>query len=97
MLERDSVEERRLLTFRLPIGIDPLVRTDPFVGERIGDHRAAYLVFEGDIGGGRGVVERLWSGRIEAMEERPGAIEITLGGVRWHGSETGARWHFERA
>ncbi|GDX98598.1 hypothetical protein LBMAG48_10020 [Phycisphaerae bacterium] len=35
-----------------------------FACERMGEHRRAYLTFEGDIGGGRGSVARVQAGEI---------------------------------
>lgn len=57
MLERGEV----LWTWRL--ARDPLdPKNYPIPAERIGDHRKAYLTFEGAISGGRGTVRRVEEG-----------------------------------
>lgn len=47
--------------------------SESFEAERIGDHRAVYLDYEGEVSGGRGSVQRLATGTI---------IE-TEGGTQW--------------
>lgn len=60
MLEHpDRLDERRLRTWRTEVRPD---RAAAFAGEQIGDHRAIYLEYEGDLGGGRGQVARVASG-----------------------------------
>jgi hypothetical protein len=56
-----------LVSFRVALRIDS-GEWGCFLGERIADHRAAYLDFEGEIAGGRGRVRRVAEGdlRIEA-------------------------------
>ncbi|MBN1853062.1 MAG: hypothetical protein JW829_10075 [Pirellulales bacterium] len=87
MLERDGV----LWTWaidRLPAGWarelgipDPSAALDdgPMIVERLDDHRLAYLDFEGDIRGGRGMVRRYCRGHCDwvlAIEDR---IVVRLG------------------
>lgn len=55
----DRVDDRRLRTWRTKLRPD---RAAAFEGEQIGDHRAIYLEYEGDLGGGRGKVARVASG-----------------------------------
>jgi len=49
------------------------------------DHRAVYLEFQGDIGGGRGHVTRLAAGRYETIDSSPSRfiaeLEIASGGL----------------
>lgn len=59
--------DRSLLTFRTTA---VPTETPAFEAERIADHRAHYLDFQGDIGQGRGRVTRIVAGRAE---------------LRWHG------------
>ena len=75
-------DDPRLITFRLGLGTDPL-RDDAFAAHRIGDHRAIYLHKQGDIGGGRGRVARLWRADLLELRERDGEIAAAIerGGV----------------
>ena len=106
MLARRPVGEGRvggpLLTFRVDQHPD-----DPSAGvfdaERLPDHRAVYLTYEGDVSGGRGRVVREASGSCEIVEECEASIRIrgcfgATGAVRlWAGSRLGdGRWRFER-
>jgi len=94
------VGERRLRTWR--VGVRPDV-VGAFTGERIGDHRAAYLRFEGDIGGGRGCVRRVGSGTVEALVLDCEDFAATIvwdgvGMIEYVGRRTdlgGAGWAFE--
>jgi hypothetical protein len=49
--------------------------------ERIADHRREYLDFEGDIGGGRGVVLRVDRGEIDVRPRPDGATELRFRGA----------------
>ncbi len=42
------------------------------------DHRRRYLDFEGDIGGGRGVVARVGSGEIRGLNEGLGSLRFDV-------------------
>lgn len=81
MLERRAGDER-LLTFRLDrrieVGVAGVAR-----GELIGEHRAAYLTYEGEVSGGRGHVRREWSAEGEVAEESDERVRIRVigGGV----------------
>lgn len=87
-----------LITFRVRERIDrDGVRE--FEAERIGDHRAEYLTFEGQVSGGRGTVERVARGEFEVVREGKGEIEVVggwEGGRRlaWRGALRGERWCF---
>ena len=80
MIERPGdAGEHRLVTFRTTA--DPLEARDGFSAVCIADHRAAYLEFEGDIGGGRGRVRRVWSVWAGlARHEASPSIRVTLHG-----------------
>lgn len=89
--------ERRLATWRTDDRPD---RTDAFAAERIGDHRAAYLAFEGEIPGGRGRVRRVAEG--EARWESFDRDRLRVA-VRWAGGSArvyegvvaeGGSWRF---
>lgn len=106
MLARGPVGECRvagpLLTFRVSQHPDDPVGS-ALDAERLPDHRAMYLTYEGEISGGRGNVIRVASGRCQIVEECEGAIRIRgcfePSGARylWTGSPRGgARWRFER-
>src|SRR5690242_9762724 len=47
-------------------------RENPPTGERLADHRAAYMTYEGAVSGGRGAVKRVAEG--EAWIEADGAF-----------------------
>jgi hypothetical protein len=81
MIEHPALTgERRLATWRTAARPD---RADAFSGERIGDHRAAYLAFEGEIPGGRGRVRRVAQG--EARWESLGRDRLRVA-IRWDGA-----------
>ena len=50
--------EHRMITFRCDS--DPMDHA-PWAGERLPDHRAHYIRYEGPVSGNRGRVRRLWS------------------------------------
>lgn len=50
---------------------------DSFEGERIGDHRALYLDYEGEVSGGRGRVERVASGEVVDGAWGDGSLVLT--------------------
>ena len=54
--------------------------------ERIFDHRLRYLDFEGDIGDGKGTVEREDAGEYEVHSQTEKTFEVTLSGDRLAGS-----------
>lgn len=77
MLERGDV----LLTWRLvrePVDGSSL----PIPAEKLGDHRRAYLDYEGPLSGGRGSVRRVDAGTFEFEAATPDEYEIRLGGGR---------------
>ena len=101
MLQRHAAAE--LVTFRCH---DFLPDAAAWVAERIGDHRLAYLEFEGEISGGRGSVTRVAAGRCQILIDTPRVVEAVLafdfrepviatGHVVGHGGEPGGQaWSF---
>ena len=87
----------RLITYRVRDRIDR-PGTGPFQAERLPDHRAIYLDYQGGVSGGRGHITRVADGTAESVSERDDAIEIrgTLGPVRavFAGVRTGSTWVF---
>lgn len=84
MLERPAdAAERRLITFRTHARVDSPAVVG-FLAERLDDHRAAYLSYQGEVSGGQGTVRRLASGVCVLAEESATALQAT---VRWHDGE----------
>ena len=54
--------------------------------ERIGDHRRAYLDYEGPVSGGRGSVKRFDAGTFEWIEDTETRVLIRLDGVKLRGT-----------
>ena len=80
MLEAGGVL-RTWQLFREPTGIDAV----PLPARRIGDHRKAYLEYEGPLKGGRGQVTRVDQGVYDVESESPGRLVIQLSGRRLRG------------
>jgi hypothetical protein len=80
MMAVDAARARPLVTFRLPRPVHELGAGESLAIERIGDHRPAYLEYEGDIGGGRGVVRRIAQGeaRRSILDDHTWLVQ-----VRW--------------
>jgi hypothetical protein len=87
---RSTDGEPALLTFRVAVRIDS-GEWGCFLAEQIGEHRAAYLSYEGPVPGGRGRVSRVAEGevRIETAHEavfrvagRLGAAEGVFSGFK---------------
>jgi len=96
MLEQGEV----LLTWQLlrePVNRENL----PIPARRIGDHRKAYLDYEGPLTGNRGTVRRVDSGVVEIEENTPKCIRFKLNGGRLWGSfllrPQADGWSFETA
>lgn len=98
MIERSGDEERRLLTFRVRDRID-LQACQGFEAERIGDHRAVYLEYEGELSGGRGSVARVAAGEVRAFSEGAALDVVANFGMGWRRYSgrpvAGTRWLFE--
>ncbi|MFM9996414.1 MAG: hypothetical protein ACKVU4_11520 [Phycisphaerales bacterium] len=69
MIQRPGGPGATLVAFRVTERIDAGVAA--FVAERIGDHRAAYLDYEGEVSGGRGRVTRVAEGEVEIVADEP--------------------------
>jgi hypothetical protein len=77
MLEHGEV----LLTWQLlrePVDAASL----PIPARRIGDHRKAYLEYEGPVSGGRGTVRRVDAGTLEIEKASENRLQFRLGGSR---------------
>jgi hypothetical protein len=89
MLEEDGV----LLTWRLPA--PPPFSRGVMRAERIGDHRLAYLDYEGPVSGDRGAVKRWDRGNYSLEGKRPDG-HYRLDGERWQGTvetrQRGKEW-----
>ena len=86
MLARSNAagdNDRALVTFRVGERVDRGM-TDPVRAVRLDDHRAVYLRFEGDIGGGRGSVERVAEGECAIERDEIGVFAARL---RWAGGD----------
>jgi len=91
MLESGDV----LHTWQLPQ--EPTSPADlPMPARRIGDHRKAYLSYEGPVSGGRGQVRRCDAGSLDWLKNDVGRFDFTLLGGRLRGffSLTAANDHW---
>jgi hypothetical protein len=85
-----------LRTWRLD---HPLQLGQALRAERIGDHRLAYLDYEGPVSGGRGSVSRCHAGAFTWLSDEPGRVRVYLKGERLEGIlelsqvEEGPWWH----
>lgn len=94
MIEQEGSE--RLVCFRVMVRVDELTPGARFEGERLADHRRAYLDFEGEISGGRGRVTRVAVGECEGWRERDDGASVVMGAVKVVGRvKSGAVWEFE--
>jgi len=64
---------------------NPIPNAAGIAAERIGDHRRAYLDYEGELSGGRGSVRRLDRGPATMREAADGRTILILGGQRLRG------------
>ena len=81
MLEQGDV----LLTWQLLR--DPTFPDNfPIPARRIGDHRKAYLDYEGPLSGNRGTVRRVDSGTVEFEANTPRCCRFVLSGNRLRGA-----------
>ena len=80
MLERGEV----LLTWQLlrePVNRESL----PIPASHIGDHRKAYLDYEGPLTGNRGTVRRVDYGSLDIVKNTPKCLRLVLKGKRLEG------------
>ena len=75
----------RLRAWRL---LDEPARGRPIRAEAIGDHRTAYLDYEGPVGGGRGRVSRWDAGTYEMRSASDDKLRLDLSGGRAAGLVT---------
>ena len=77
LIDRDGVSP--LLSFRLWERVD-LCRPprEGMRAERMGDHRRAYLEYEGEVSGGRGEVKRVAEGEAEIVRESEEGVEVRV-------------------
>ena len=80
MLERGDV----LITWQLSAEPDQPASL-PIAARRIGDHRIAYLTYEGPVSGNRGTVRRVDSGTVEFEEFTDGECIFSLRAGRLEG------------
>src|SRR5262249_39577183 len=59
--------------------------------EALGDHRIAYLNYEGPLSGNRGAVARVDAGEFVIVDETPGQIDLEFSGLVVSG-----RWQMRR-
>lgn len=69
----------------------------PVSAMALGDHRVAYLDYEGPVSGNRGAVKRWDHGAYEALEQTVASWRVRLHGGRWQGEvslhqSAGAVW-----
>ena len=91
MLQRGDV----LLTWQLLR--EPIDRSSlPILARRIGDHRKAYLQYEGPISDNRGSVRRVDGGTVDFEETTPNRYIFALNGRRLSGrfllAREGGEW-----
>ncbi len=97
MIQRSDEAGAPLLTFRVFVRPDDAAVRE-FAAERLGDHRAVYLEYEGEVSGGRGRVDRVTAGAVESLRESADRVDVRLAGVgEWRGVRVeGAGWEFRR-
>ncbi len=77
MIQRAGGPDRPLVTFRVRDRIDR-GGAQEFAAERLSDHRAAYLGYEGPVSGDRGQVLRVAAGEMVIVEES--AVRLVVEG-----------------
>lgn len=68
MAQDGSGEKGELMTFRLESRLDKVQIGHSILAERIANHRWAYLEYEGQISGNRGIVSRVMEGVITSQK-----------------------------
>jgi hypothetical protein len=58
------------------------------IGQRLADHRLAYLDYEGEISGGRGRVSRVGEGHYDVLEETEANLVLRICGAKLNGTLT---------
>ncbi|MBL0926071.1 MAG: hypothetical protein IBJ11_00250 [Phycisphaerales bacterium] len=80
LAEPADPDQRVLMAWRIAAAVwkkGPFVRE--FEAERMPDHRAAYLEYEGEISGGRGTVRRVLTASCAIDEDGPSVVRIRVG------------------
>lgn len=77
-----SLRER---TAQLATGCAPNAGTDSVDAQRLGDHRLAYLEYEGPLSAGRGQVRRIDGGTYTTRSESGEGWQVRLFGDVWSG------------
>jgi hypothetical protein len=82
-----------LRTWRLAV---PLSSSSIIAAEPLGDHRLAYLDYEGPVSGNRGTVKRWDRGDFEMISDSENQLVLRLCGRRFNGiatlRRTGMNW-----
>lgn len=84
MTARDGENGPSLLTFRLPHRLETLQPQDEIRCDLLGDHRWAYLNYEGPLSGSRGHVIRLARGLVTGCRHLDHALDIL---IEWEDSD----------
>jgi hypothetical protein len=82
MVARDSHETSPLITLRCETRLDQLGKGETAALQRIANHRAAYLQYEGPIAGNRGSVKRMNQG-IVYSHAPAGPLGTILMEIEW--------------
>ncbi len=74
---------------------------EPIPAKRLGDHRLAYLTYEGPVSGGRGEVARRDEGAYDLLAERADCWRVLFAGQHIRGTyelrrREGDEWTIER-
>ena len=91
-----GTQESPLISFRLAARPDDPVVSD-FPAERIGDHRALYLSFEGEISGHRGSVRRVAEGHAQVLRDDETFVVVLDQSRTWVGQQRALKsphYHF---
>jgi hypothetical protein len=78
-----------LLTWKL--AAEPASDGTSCFAERLPDHRPIYLVYEGEVSGGRGTVSRFDGGDYHPIQQDGETVIVRLSGARLRGTATLAR------
>jgi hypothetical protein len=71
--------EEKLLTWRV---YEPVEQwTAKLTSERVADHRAVYMTYEGPISGNRGEVKRVAEGAGHCLDTKAGKLRVNLDGI----------------